>query len=192
MGRNRTLLLVEAALTIALAAVLGMLKLVEMPQGGSVSLGMLPIIVFALRRGTGWGVAAGLAYGTLDILISPFAPVHPIQFALDYPVAWASVGLAGVAAVPLARSAGSGLRSSAAVTAGVLVAALARYAAHVVSGAVFFGMYAPAGQPVVLYSLLYNTYVPVSAAACLAVALVVVPALERVVPSAPRDKADAA
>lgn len=186
MGRNRTLLLVEAALTIALAAVLGMLKLVEMPQGGSVSLGMLPIIVFALRRGLGWGVGVGVLYGALDVLISPFPPVHPIQFALDYPVAWAAVGLAGIAAVPLARARGFGWRGMAWVTAGVLAAAAGRYAAHVVSGVVFFGSYAPEGQPVVAYSLLYNSYVLVSAAASLAAAVIILPVLERVVPAAGR------
>lgn len=184
MGRTRTLLLVEAALTIALAAVLGMFKLWEMPQGGSVSLGMLPIIVFALRRGMGWGLGAGLAYGALDVLISPFAPVHPVQFLLDYPVAWAAVGFAGVASGVLAHAGRSKVRASLAILLGATVAAIARYASHVVSGIVFFGMYAPEGQPVVVYSLIYNSFVLVSASACTAIALVLVPVLERVVPSA--------
>ncbi|TLM65923.1 MAG: energy-coupled thiamine transporter ThiT, partial [Actinobacteria bacterium] len=39
MARRHTVVLVEAALTIALCAVLGMFKVWEMPQGGSASLG---------------------------------------------------------------------------------------------------------------------------------------------------------
>jgi len=59
----------------------------------------------------------------------------------------------------------------------------ARFGAHFVSGIVFFGAYAPAGQPVALYSLIYNaTYMGPSAALCLVAALFVLPVLERAVP----------
>ena len=53
------------------------------------------------------------------------------------------------------------------------------------SGVVFFGQNAPAGQPVWLYSLLYNlSYMVPSIVLCMAVAAVVLPALELAVPSA--------
>jgi len=74
-------------------------------------------------------------------------------------------------------------RAAAAVVAAVALAGSLRYAVHVVSGAVFFGEYAPAGQPVWVYSALYNLYVPLSAALALVAALVLLPALERSVPS---------
>ncbi len=65
-----------------------------------------------------------------------------------------------------------------------VLAMTARFAAHFVSGVVFFGAYAPAGQPVALYSLIYNaTYMGPSAVLCLVATLVVLPVLERAVPA---------
>ena len=40
--------LVEGSLCIALSVALSFVKLFALPQGGSVSLGMLPILVFAI------------------------------------------------------------------------------------------------------------------------------------------------
>ncbi len=42
------------------------------------------------------------------------------------------------------------------VIGGVFIGSVSRYAAHVVSGAVFFGSYAPKGTPVWIYSSVYN------------------------------------
>ena len=62
--RNRKLqMLCEGAILVALAQILSMLKLWEMPWGGSITLGMLPIFLFAVRWGTRWGLVAGCAYG---------------------------------------------------------------------------------------------------------------------------------
>ena len=49
MKRNYILMLCEGALMVAAAELLGYLKLFQMPQGGSVSLMMLPITMYAYR-----------------------------------------------------------------------------------------------------------------------------------------------
>ena len=68
----------------------------EMPQGGSVTLAsMLPIMLFSAAYGVGPGLLAGAAYGLLQYLQGGWF-VHPIQFLLDYPVAFALIGLAGL------------------------------------------------------------------------------------------------
>lgn len=184
MKDRRTRLLLEIALTVALAAVLSMYALWRMPQGGTVSLGMLPLFVLALRSGLGPGLVAGGLYGIVDMLIDPFPPVHWVQPILDYPVAYLLVGLAGAVSGSLARalSGNARYRAIAYIAAGIALGALGRYLAHWTSGVIFFGEYAPPGQPVWLYSALYNLYVPVSAAGCLAAALAIVPALDRIVP----------
>ena len=41
--------LVEGALFVALAQVLGYLKLFELPQGGSIVISMLPIFIYCAR-----------------------------------------------------------------------------------------------------------------------------------------------
>lgn len=177
-----TRILVEMALTIALAFVLDELRLFEMPQGGTVSLGMLPIVVLAVLRGPVVGIVAGSLFGLVDVMTPPVYIVHPVQLVLDYPLPYALVGLAGVMHRMWARLMSDSRRMAAlwfAIVPAVLIAAAGRYVSHLVSGAIFFGEYAPEGQPVWVYSALYNMYVPVSAALCLAAAAVVLPALAR-------------
>src|SRR5664280_1675477 len=61
--------LAEVGVAVALAAVLGQLRLFMMPQGGSVSLEALPIIFVAVRRGVVPGATAGLLYGLLQLVL---------------------------------------------------------------------------------------------------------------------------
>lgn len=186
MRDQRVRIVVEIALVVALAAVLNYLRIWRMPQGGTVSFVMLPIIVIALRRGLAVGLTAGAAYGVVDFIIDSFPPVHWIQPVLDYPVAYAAVGLAGILAPVWHRAmrAGRFKTASAALFGAVAIGGLARYAAHTLSGVVFFGEYAPPGQPVLVYSMLYNLYVPLSAGLAFLAAALVLPALERAVPVA--------
>lgn len=175
-GRTRTV--VEIGLVIAMSVVLNLVTVFQMPQGGSVSLVMLPILVFALRRGLWQGMAAGTLYGVVDAMLKPYV-VHPAQFVLDYPLAFGLVGLAGLFARSwLHRSTDGRIASGVirAVIPGIIVGALGRYAAHVVSGVVYFSEYA-GDRPVLAYSALYNTFVLVSALACAAVAPFILRAL---------------
>lgn len=88
--------LAYAAMCVALAFVLSYIKLFEMPQGGSVTLcSMLPIMLFAAAYGVGPGMLVGAVYGLLQYLQGGWF-VHPIQFLLDYPLAFALIGLAGL------------------------------------------------------------------------------------------------
>lgn len=136
--------LVEGALCVALSAVLSSLRIFEMPRGGSVTLEMAPLLYFAYRRGGRWGVAAGAVSGTIQLLFSPQI-AHPAQAVLDYPLAFACVGVAGF----------FGRNVSGAVF-GTIVAIALRLACHVLSGVIFFASYAPEGENVWIYSLAYN------------------------------------
>ena len=186
MRSERTLVLTEIALAIALAAVLNMPFLrIQLPfnlAGGTISLNMLPIFVVALRRGLVPGLIAGALYGGVDAMLNPFI-VHPIQFLLDYPVAYGLVGLAGLATGAWRKVAADPTKRWGALFGGLSIGVAARFAAHWLSGIVFFGSYAPESQPVWLYSLIYqSTYLLPSFALTMAAALVVFPALERAVP----------
>lgn len=85
------------ALCIALSFVLSCFRLFRMPQGGSVTPGsMLPLMLFSATFGVGPGLLAGLTYGVLQYFQGGwFANVW--QFALDYLLAFAALGLAGLA-----------------------------------------------------------------------------------------------
>jgi len=135
----------EIGVAIGLAAVLHLVRLWEMPQGGSITLGtMVPLLILALRRGPAVGALAGALYGLFEgwILSGGRFFYHPAQVILDYPLAYGVLGVAGFFPRYPAF--------------GVVMAAAARYLAHVLSGVVFFASYAPQGQPVWLYSLGYN------------------------------------
>lgn len=140
-GRGPAQVVTEVGVAVALAAVLSLIRVFRMPQGGSISLEMVPIFYVALRRGGGTGVLAGLVLGMVKLVLEPYV-VHPLQFLMDYPLAFAALGLAGFfPGAPLV---------------GVLVGGAARFLLHVLSGVVFFASYAPEGSNVWVYSLTYN------------------------------------
>ena len=183
---KRISVLVEIALTVALSAVLSMLA-VRLPinfAGGTISLAMVPIFVLALRRGVGAGVAAGMLFGVVDYFVEPFF-VAPAQVALDYLVAFGAVGLTGLGSNAYHRAlAVSTTRAVAVAVPFMLLGGCARFLAAWLSGVVFFGMNAPAGQPVWLYSIVYNlSYLVPSVVICAVAATAVLPALERAVPT---------
>ena len=167
-----TRVLAEAALAVALAFVLGLIKVFQMPFGGSISLDMVPLILLALRQGPFVGIVAGAAYGLVDLAIEPFT-VHPVQVLFDYPLAFGVLGLAGFFA-PTVRGA----------ILGTIVAVAARFLCHFVSGIVFFASYAPKGWNPYLYSASYNlAYLIPSLAVAVVAIVVLLRALERAQPS---------
>ena len=85
------------ALAIALSFVLSCVRLYRMPTGGSVTPGsMLPLMLFSVSFGVGPGLVAGLAYGLLQYLQGGWW-LNVWQFLLDYLLAFAALGLAGIA-----------------------------------------------------------------------------------------------
>lgn len=146
MSRSRLVTLMEIAVMIALSSVLSLIKVFEMPQGGSITAGsMVPILLVGLRHGTKWGVTAGVLTGLLNFIIKPEF-YYPVQVLLDYPVAFGILGLAGLAKGK-SEWLGSVLGS---------LALFGRFVAHVLSGVFFFAEYAPEGQNVWIYSSIYN------------------------------------
>lgn len=138
--------LVFSAISMAIATVLSMIKLFQAPMGGSVTLcSMLFIVLIGYWYGPKVGVLTGVAYGLLQFVLNPIF-YAPIQMVIDYPLAFGALGLAGI----FSKSEHNALIK------GYIIAVLCRYVFAVISGAVFFGMYAPDGMPVIKYSLLYN------------------------------------
>ncbi|MEM2102477.1 MAG: energy-coupled thiamine transporter ThiT [Candidatus Bathyarchaeia archaeon] len=96
-----TKILAEIIVVVALSGVLYSLRPFSMPFGGSVTLGsMVPVMWLALRRGVKIGVFAGVVFGLLalpiDVLMLPYSPIaNPAQVFLDYPLAFAALGLIG-------------------------------------------------------------------------------------------------
>jgi thiamine transporter len=142
----------EIAVAVALAAVLGQLRLFVMPQGGSVSLELLPLIFIAVRRGVVPGLTAGLLYGVLQLGLPGAFVLHPAQALLDYPLAFMALALAGF--VRVGRLIGR--RGALQLLLAVAVAVAGRFVFHFLSGLVFFAEYAPHWEAPWLYAITYN------------------------------------
>jgi thiamine transporter len=92
-----TKVLAEASMAVALTVILREIlpPLYMMPQGGSITVaGLVPLLWLALRRGVVAGIFAGMVYGLINMSFGGYV-VHPIQALLDYPLAFAALGLAG-------------------------------------------------------------------------------------------------
>ena len=157
-------MLANAALCIALAFILSYIRLYKMPQGGSITLAsMLPLFLFAYAYGVGPGMLAGMAYGFLQFIQDAYF-VHPIELVLDYPLAFALLGLAGLA---------KKWNGNWGLIAGIVLGVFGRFLCAFTSGVVFFGMYAPEGQNVFLYSAVYNgAYLIPETLICIVLALI--------------------
>lgn len=135
-----------SAMAITLATVTSMIKLFDMPMGGSVTLlSMLFICLIGYWYGLGGGLTAAFAYGILQLVIDPYILSMP-QMLVDYVFAFGALGLSG-----LFHNSRHGLIK------GYLIGVLGRYFFSFLSGWIFFGTYAPEGFPnAVVYSLAYN------------------------------------
>lgn len=164
-------MLAFAALSIALSFLLSNIRLYRMPQGGSVTpASMLPLMLFAYAFGVAPGLLAGLAYGLLQLVQMPTI-LTPFQVILDYPLAFAVLGLAGV----LRGRVQKGGNEYAALTVGVILAQGLRFVCSTLSGVLFFAEYAEdSGYTPLVYSVVYNgSYMLPETLICLAVALLV-------------------
>ena len=156
-------MMANASLCIALAFILSYVKLYEMPQGGSVTLAsMLPIFLFAYAYGVAPGLMIGFAYGLLQFVQGGWF-VHPIQFLLDYPLAFAMRGFAGVA---------RRFPDNWGMIPGILLGTILRFVCAFLTGVFFWGEGA-GEQSVFIYSAIYNgTYLIPETTICLAFAMI--------------------
>ncbi|MBQ3574589.1 MAG: energy-coupled thiamine transporter ThiT [Clostridia bacterium] len=163
-------MIAKAAMCIALAYLLSMIKVFRMPMGGTVTLvSMLPLILFAVAYGPLDGIVVGSAYGLLSLLIDPYV-IHPLQLLADYPMAYAAVVLACVVNVLPVKKVFK-------LPIAVVLGYLGRYILAVLSGCVFFAEYA-GEQNAIIYSLVYNiSYLGPEMIAC--AALMFIPAAHR-------------
>ena len=138
--------LVFSALAMALAMVMSMIKLVDMPMGGSVTLcSMLFICLIGYLFGLRTGLTAAVAYGVLQLVVDPYIISIP-QMLTDYLFAFGALGLSG-----LLSNKKHGL------IGGYLLGVLGRYFFAFLSGMIFFGSYASDyNMSAPVYSLVYN------------------------------------
>ncbi|MBQ8470033.1 MAG: energy-coupled thiamine transporter ThiT [Clostridia bacterium] len=157
---NRTFQLVLSAVMVGLATVLSVIPVVQLPFGGSVTLfSQVPILAVSWILGVPWGLASGLAYGILQILVGGIGNFSYVQGMLayiilvfaDYLVPFTCLGFGGMFKRVIRNQ-------YAAATVGTLLVCFVRWFSHFISGATIWTEYAPdtALKAVLTYSATYN------------------------------------
>ena len=147
----------EGAMLIAMATVLSYFpKLYELPQGGSITLEMIPLVVMGLRHGPKWGAGTGLVHGLLQMIIGFKNVMYCNTIAamigcilLDYLLAFSVLGLALI----FARLFKNRIIGA---TVGAVICSALRFVCSFLSGWILWGSWAPEGMHPAYYSLTYN------------------------------------
>ena len=146
MRNNSVRILVESSVMIALAVLFDFIKIYQMPNGGSVTLGsMVPIMFLAWRWGARVGIFAGCVFGIIGFILKPYF-IHWAQFFVDYLLAFGVIGIVGL---------WKQSKSSVKIAMAVVVAGTLRYLVHVASG-VLFWMEDVETKAAIIGSLSYN------------------------------------
>ncbi|MBR0157971.1 MAG: energy-coupled thiamine transporter ThiT [Clostridia bacterium] len=168
--------LVESALLIAMGVVLSLIKIIDLPYGGSVTIAsMFPVMLIAYRHGLGFGLVSATVFGGIQQLlglktlswVSTWQSVLAV-ILLDYIVAFAVIGLGGLFRGRFGKRADGQVSE---LLAGALLVCLLRYICHVISGAtVWAGLSIPT-RGAIAYSLAYNaTYmIPETLVMCIVI-----------------------
>lgn len=161
MKQSRMLPYVEGALVIAMAVILGMIRIYKLPWGGSVTLlSMLPISLYSIKYGVRKGLEISFIFALFQFIqgISDglfawgLTPVMLIScIFLDYLLAYTIIGIAGI------------FRNKGAVgwISGTVIALIIRFFCHFISGALIFNSFGKlwdgfSTNNTYLYSLVYN------------------------------------
>ena len=144
--------LTEGAILVALAFVLSFVKLFELPNGGSLTPAMFPILLYGLRWGLGRGLCAGFVFGLLQLIFDGAYAWGWQSMILDYLLAFTPLGLSG-----LFKGKAWG------IFPGTLLGCAGRFLVHYISGVTIYRIIEPTAVPGIgtfdnaaLYSLAYN------------------------------------
>ena len=160
--KNTTRMLCEGAIMVALSLILGLMKVFELPQAGSISLEMLPLLLFCVRWGVGNGFIGCFAFGILQVFVQGAVSYGWLSILLDYVVAFGVMGVAGL---------GRGRKYG--IFWGSVLGGIARFLVHFISGITIYKIVAPTElfgtvfDNAALYSLVYNgSYVSIDTLLC--------------------------
>ena len=131
--------LTESAVFIALAVVLSVIKIWQMPLGGSITLvSMLPICIISFRHGVKWGFLSSFVYSLFQLVLgitvdgvfgwglTPAMLIGCIMF--DYIIAFTVLGIAGICRK----------KGEVGFYVGIILAFFLRFVSHFLSGYVIF------------------------------------------------------
>lgn len=161
---KKVICICECAIMIALATIFDLLSkgisaFFPNPwvNGGGITIGMVPLIFIAYRRGNLWGILTAFAYSAIQLITGWYAPPAAtitsfvLCILLDYVIAFTVLGLSGVFASFLGKKKILGYGF------GAFAVCMLRFVCSFLSGAILWGEYITWGfENVWMYSFVYN------------------------------------
>lgn len=152
MEKTKTTKLVVSGMMISLGTILSLLKLYELPFGGTVTVAsMVPVILVSYIYGVKWGMFTSLIYSLLQLICGVATGIVSRMFLpgdeqmvlsaaisiciLDYILAYFVLGFGGMFK-------GKFKQKSTEIILGSAVAVTLRWVMHVISGYIFYGAWA--------------------------------------------------
>lgn len=174
MKNIRLVAMIEAAFFAAFAFILDLLPSIQLAPWISISFAMVPIFILSFRWGLKVGLLSGFLWGLLQVVLGNAYYLALIQFLIEYFIAFAFVGFAGLFYKTIQFHFHNDNKKKALfwVVIATFVGSVARYFWHFVAGVVFWGEYAPEGMSPVIYSLIVNGVTMIGAFVLCSVVLV--------------------
>lgn len=120
-----------AGLTLGLSFALSYVKISPLPLGGSITLAsFVPVLIYAYVYGVVDGLIMGLMFGLLNFISGPYI-LTPFTFILDYLLAFASIGIMGIAKKFTKKTTFN-------VVLGTIFVFILRFMFHLISGVIYF------------------------------------------------------
>lgn len=118
------------------------------PQGGSISMDLLPIILASYLMGSGYGLLTGFLVCILHFVLGLATFYGPWSVVLDYLIPLSIVG-----ASSLFKNIKAGQYT---IYTGIIITMILKFVSHYLSGAWLFAEYTPEGMNPWVYSFGYN------------------------------------
>lgn len=158
MKKMGLVVLIEIAIFAAIALVVDLLPSIHLGASGSISIAMVPIFIIAFRWGFKASATAGFLWGLLQIVTGDLQALAFWQVILEYFLAFACIGFAGLFMPTIQSKLKIGEKGAASLVmaAAILTGSAIRYFWHFLAGVTIWAQYAPEGQSALAYSLFYN------------------------------------
>ncbi len=158
MKKLSLLALIEISFFAAFALILDLLPSIKPIPNISISFAMIPIFLLAFRWGFRASFIAGLLWGILQIATGDAWIIHPVQGFIEYFIAFAFIGFAGLFYNKIQKEFRAGKKRTAFiwVVVAVFVGSVARYFWHFLAGVIFIKYFAPDVKNPVFFSFAAN------------------------------------
>jgi len=144
------------AISISLALIIStFLSFFKMPNGGSINFGLLPLLIFSLRRGVWIGCFSGLLFSFLKILTSLNVPPTFDVFKLflsiffDYVLGYSCIGMVALFLKKISK------RNIEIIFGNILISSI-RFILFFLSGIFVWSSFLPQNISYLKFSFLYN------------------------------------